>query len=185
MYRVDNEVGPAIAILRNLRQRVAAIREPVFEAVREIIAPAAVEKAKTAPLLPDPGPVVTPFGFASPRSRAWYFWAKRTGQIPGQSWDDADGNYERTDTAQQSWGAQVDVRANEGFMRLYNDATDSVDARSTGPSTYAAALIGDNPVEGHAETGWGIDERVLDDIMDDVADDVLNAIDLALQDFGS
>lgn len=94
----------------------------------------------------DPGPVVIPFEFASPKSQAAYFATNGFGKgIPSQ----------RTGNLNDSWMLDIDRRQYDGFIALRNRAP------------YAGYVLPPfNPlsrfrqVPGHAHTGWG---RDLDD----------------------
>lgn len=177
-FSVEYDVAPAVELLREIRSKVAAIREPIFEAVHGPIRDAVLSDVDDL-IAPAPGPAVHEFEFATVASRNWYFWAKRTGKIPGQSWDRADGGWERTERLETSWNVTVNVSANEAFMTIENDAVDYKG------DNYAQAVYGPDAVPGHEITGWG---ETIDDGLEKISeslDQLLGeALDEALAEFG-
>jgi hypothetical protein len=176
-FSVDYNVTPAVDILRNIRSKVAAIREPIFAEVNGPIRDAVANDVNTL-VAPAPNPVKYLFEFATLPSRNWYFWMKRTGQIPGQDWDPSGGEWDRTGTLESGWDVSVNTSANEAFMTLENDALDFKG------DNFAQAVYGPDAVPGHEDTGWGENfDDALDQIADHVEDLLLEALDRALADF--
>lgn len=173
-YDVVYDVAPAVEILRELRQKVAAIREPIYNDVRGPIRDEIAKDVDTF-IAPPPGNVVHPFVFMSEASWKWYMWAKRTGEIPGQSWNDEDGSYTRQHVLETAWNIAVNVTSNSAFMSIENDAVDYKG------DNYAQAVYGPDPVTGHEDTGWGADfDAQMERIADHLGDMLLESFDDAL-----
>jgi len=178
-FSVEYNPSVAVDVLRDIRQKVAAIREPIYEAVHGPIHEAVVEVVNDR-FAPPPGDVVHPFDFATLPSRNWYFWMKRTGQIPGQDWDPNGGQWDRTDKLESSWVVSENTSANDTFLTIENDAVDWKG------DNYAQAVYGPDAVPGHENTGWGNDfEDAENEIADLVEDMLLEALDEALGAFQS
>lgn len=177
-YSVEYNVSPAVDILRSIREKVAAIRTPVFEEVRGPIRDYVLSDVQRFVAAYPGDSKFTYKMFATDRSMRWYFWAKRTGRMADQSWDEIGGSWERTGTLETSWNVGVNVTANEAFMTIENDAQDYKG------DNYAQAVYGPDAVEGHIETGWGaeIDESI-EAITNNVEDMLLDALDRALEGF--
>ena len=176
-YGITLSVAPALAILQDIREKVAAIREPIFAAVHGRIHDDVASEVDKR-FAPYPGEVVHPFVFATDKSRAFYFWALRTGRIPGQTYDSADGSYERQGTLAESWQVDEDVTANEAFMTVSNNAIDG-----KGDSYAQALYSADDPVLGHAITGWYLDPRDSDAIADVVTWDLLDVLQNSMREY--
>lgn len=173
-FDIALDVAPSLEGLRDIRQKVSAIRTPIFEEVR---GPIRDEIAKDVDriIAPAPQPAVHEFDFSTPESRAWYFWAKRTGQIPGQDWDPVDGTWARQQILETSWQVSVNVSANEAFMTIGNDAQDYKG------DNYAQAVYGPDAVPGHANTGWGEEmDAEVDKVIDHLDEMLYDALDRAL-----
>lgn len=177
-FDVNYNVGPAVSFLRDLRQRVAAIRGPVFEKAQGELRDKVEEIVKSDVAIA-PGPAIHPFAFKSKNSMIKYLVLKRTGLLPGQTWDNAGGQYDRTQNLETSWKVDVNVSANEAFMTIGNDAIDPL-GRS-----YSQAVYGPDAVEGFIETGWGaqIDDAI-SRIADTVESDLGDALERAFTAFG-
>lgn len=84
-------------------------------------------------------------GFATPKSRRWYFANKVEKGSKG-------GHYERTLDLMRAWYVRLDRRSVENFLRIGNSEpyAGHVYGRGNALSAY-------NQVPGHALTGWGDD----------------------------
>jgi hypothetical protein len=177
----DVEFNPDIAfdVLRDIRSKVRAIREPVREALKGPITDevrAFVDEYIAPYPAADP---IHPFQFATPRSRAWYFAAMRLGFFTTQQWDDAGGQWQRTYTLHDAWQVETNMSANEGFISIKNEAVDEKG------DTYPKAVLGPDAVPGHAEI-WDADPGVrLDELSAMVEEQLLDALDEALSGFQS
>src|SRR5258706_2040720 len=126
MYDITLDVSPALELLRNLRQRVEAVREVVFADVQGPITEH-VNKAIADFIAPYPDNSAThPFVFATRNSRIKYFILMRTGAFGSQSYDpkNNDATWQRTNTLADSWVISTDLRSNSAFMQIDNVATD-------------------------------------------------------------
>lgn len=108
-----------------------------------------------------PGPAKQPFEFATDKSRKFYLWAKRTGNLP---------TYETV----RQWkieGRRVDANTYE--IWLVNNSIDSGVAGVRGPVNPAVYVYGPRQVPGHANTGWPNVYLTLADERGNVAADAL------------
>src|SRR5882672_5614580 len=86
MFDVQVSVSPVVDLLRDLRGRVEAIREPIREALKGPIRDNVLRHVQDK-IAKEPGPVYHPFAFTTDKSRRWYMWYKRTGQFASQNWN--------------------------------------------------------------------------------------------------
>src|SRR5690348_2185498 len=178
-FDVTVDVSPGVEALREIRSKVAAIREPIFEEVHGVIHDAVVNDVEQL-IAPAPGPSQQPFEFMSTRSANWYLWMKRTGQIPGQDWNPSGGEWGRNENLESSWTVAENTSANESFFTIQNDAQDFKG------DYYAQAVYGPDPVPGFENTGWGRDiDDALDKMADHVEDMLYDALDRAIAEFNS
>lgn len=88
-------------------------------------------------LTAEPRPAVHPFGFATPKSKRWYFYALRAGLIP------TDGRrYKRRGVISKAWKITVKPTLEGGEAALENSQEG------------AQYVYGPRQVPGHKLTGW-------------------------------
>lgn len=138
MYKAEMIIDNDVIIAK--RELAKAAPGLFANYVNTIVKPDVMQQVNTL-FVPYPGPVSKPFEFATPKSRAYYFW-KFKGKIP----------YQRTGGLGQSWFVTADNRKNDGFIIFGNSST--IAAFVFGPGF---AITRQQQVPGHRNTGWGQD----------------------------
>lgn len=145
---------PDLAVLNALAEVTPRLPDVAAAYFRDTVKPALEAKvAKTIAVYP--GPVVHPFGFATERSRRWYFANRGTKGARG-------GSYVRTGDLGKAWVVAIDRRSKDSFITI----------RNTDPAAgYVYGSGSQRQVPGHAATGWG---DKLDDRLDQLSTDATN-----------
>lgn len=129
--RLKVNTGPLLAIQRQARQ-TPALMGKTFQRNAGRVTRRFLDELTT-----EPRPAVHPFGFATPKSRRWYFYAVRAGLIP------TDGKrYRRRGVISRAWKITVKPTVEGGEAVLENN------------QAAAQYVYGPRQVPGHAITGW-------------------------------
>lgn len=177
-YEVEYDATPVKELLRTLREKSITIREQIMQYAQADMKQN-VQDDVLEYMAPYPAnPAVHPFMFATDKSRAWYFWAMRTGFFSSQEWDDAGGGWQRTETLLNSWYVDVSDQFKGTLVHIGNNAVNEFG------DEYSQAVYGPDAVQGHVNTGWEQDfSDALDKITDGMTGDLLDALETALSEF--
>lgn len=115
------------SVLTDNAAQFGTVAERLHEYVRGVVLPA-LQPAINNALNIAPGPVKTPFEFASAASRRYYFATH-------------NGPYRRTGRV-LSWAGELTVNRDTGYIEAVNRVP------------YAAHVFGPRQVPGHRNTGW-------------------------------
>lgn len=134
---------PDLALVDALAEAAPKAPDVMSAYVESTVKPAIQQRVDTTVALYPPQRIPWGNGFATDKSRRWYF----ANRVPRGS---RGGSYARTGDLAKAWVVRIDRRSKEEIIRVAN--TDPAAGYVYGPGN---ALASFRQVPGHALTGWG------------------------------